>query len=182
MFRVSAVDMDGSQGWVKCGRCKKVFDSEKNKLDPSAFIKPTENLDQQEIDTQVTKSPLKQNHQGEIAQSPIKQDSKSKQSVDSTLKQNGNLVEESQISIVEPKENKKIGAKQPQAPLFKTTETEEPIAEKTLEKQVPKTEKPISTTNEKLQNKTQEFRLEDKVTLPPEKISKAASVERPAKK
>ena len=45
MFRVAVTDIDSGDGWVKCGRCRKVFDCRKNEIDPTAFINNDENSD-----------------------------------------------------------------------------------------------------------------------------------------
>ncbi len=52
MFRVGSVVTEKDEAWVKCGRCKKVFDYKKNKIDLSAFLKSTEGADVTSAETE----------------------------------------------------------------------------------------------------------------------------------
>jgi len=45
MFRTPADLLESDKAWVKCGRCKKVFDANKNTIDPSTFLKTIESSD-----------------------------------------------------------------------------------------------------------------------------------------
>lgn len=38
MFRAAVSDIDASDGWVKCGHCRKVFDCRDNEIKPADFI------------------------------------------------------------------------------------------------------------------------------------------------
>ena len=42
MFRAAVSDIDASEGWVKCGHCRKVFDCRKNEIKPIDFIRKDE--------------------------------------------------------------------------------------------------------------------------------------------
>ena len=39
MFRAAVSELDTSEGWVKCGHCRKVFDCRKNEIKPADFVK-----------------------------------------------------------------------------------------------------------------------------------------------
>jgi len=38
MFRAAVSDIDASDGWVKCGHCRKVFDCRENEIKPADFV------------------------------------------------------------------------------------------------------------------------------------------------
>lgn len=42
MYRAAVSDIDASQGWVKCGHCKKVFDCKTNEINPADFVSTDE--------------------------------------------------------------------------------------------------------------------------------------------
>ena len=47
MFRAAVSDIDASEGWVKCGHCRKVFDCRKNEIKPADFVKIEESSEEQ---------------------------------------------------------------------------------------------------------------------------------------
>ena len=54
MFRAAVSDIDASEGWVKCGHCRKVFDCRKNEIKPADFVKP----DEPDIDETTSEDPV----------------------------------------------------------------------------------------------------------------------------
>ena len=50
MFRAAVSDLDISEGWVKCGHCRKVFDCRKNEIKPVDFVKEEASDDDADID------------------------------------------------------------------------------------------------------------------------------------
>ena len=42
MFRAAVAEIDASEGWVKCGHCRKVFDCRENEIKPTDFMRQDE--------------------------------------------------------------------------------------------------------------------------------------------
>ena len=57
MFRAAVSDIDASEGWVKCGRCRKVFDCREHEIKPADFISQSEPVENDSVAHAVESSP-----------------------------------------------------------------------------------------------------------------------------
>lgn len=86
MFRAAVSEIDASEGWVKCGRCRKVFDCRENEIKPSDFLMPEKEIDDETVSKNSGPEEKGENTQahedGLVPQIPLFDDSELPQNID----------------------------------------------------------------------------------------------------
>ncbi len=180
MFRVSTQMLEMGQGWVKCGRCKKVFDSDQNQVEPSAFLKTKESSDigdQTEktrfsslsVQEKSDSTDLKAKPEGQASETGSgDQTEKIESSRPAAEKKSANLGVESkqerQLSFIESKEDKKLETSEPQATLV-GKKADEIKTDKRIEKQTDKMASSAEVVVKISQQKITPAEQEEKTTL-----------------